>query len=173
MTEAEYKEKIARLEEVIKKQEEANASAKRFGDSSNRLSETARTGLGKWTLDMKEFSNSVEGALKDLGDAADPFNLSAFQDLDEKATAIQREFGTTRGSIEGFKQSIADTIPELIKMGITEEKAVENMAKVMESMGSSASLGAEAITELSAAAEVSRVDIGKLASNFREVGISV
>ena len=173
MTEAEYKEKIARLEEVIKKQEEANASAKRFGDSSNRLSETARTGLGKWTLDMKEFSNSVEGALKDLGDAANPFNLSAFQDLDEKATAIQREFGTTRGSIEGFKQSIADTIPELIKMGITEEKAVQNMAKVMESMGSSASLGAEAITELSAAAEVSRVDIGKLASNFREVGISV
>lgn len=173
MTEAEYKEKIARLEEVIKKQEEANASAKRFGDSSNRLSETARTGLGKWTLDMKEFSNSVEGALKDLGDAANPFNLSAFQDLDEKATAIQREFGTTRGSIEGFKQSIADTIPELIKMGVTEEKAVQNMAKVMESMGSTASLGAEAITELSAAAEVSRVDIGKLASNFREVGISV
>ena len=82
MTEAEYKEKIARLEEVIKKQEEATASAKRFGTSSGRIAETAKTGLGKWTLDMKEFSNSVEGALKDLANAANPFDLSAFQELD-------------------------------------------------------------------------------------------
>jgi hypothetical protein len=122
---------------------------------------------------MKKFSNSVEGALKDLANAADPTNLSAFENLDERATQLQREFGTTKGSIDGFKQSIADTVPELIKMGITEEEALTNMAKVMDSMGSSATLGTEAITELSAAASISRVDIGKLADNFREVGVSV
>ena len=173
MTEAEYKEKIARLEGIIKKQEEATASSKRFDASSSRVSETAKTGLGKWTLDMKEFSNSVEGALKDLADAANPFNLSAFQELDESATAIQREFGATKGSIEGYKQSIADTIPELIKMGITEKDALENMSKLMNSMGSSATLGVEAITEVSAAASVSRVPIEKLASSFRDVGVSI
>jgi hypothetical protein len=173
MTEAEYKEKIARLEGIIKKQEEVTASSKRFDASSSRVSETAKTGLGKWTLDMKEFSNSVEGALKDLADAANPFNLSAFQELDESATAIQREFGATKGSIEGYKQSIADTIPELIKMGITEKDALENMSKLMNSMGSSATLGVEAITEVSAAASVSRVPIEKLASSFRDVGVSI
>ena len=173
MTEAEYKEKIARLEGVIKKQEEATASAKRFGASSGRVAETAQTGLGKWTLNMKEFSNSVEGALKDLADAANPFDLSAFQELDERATIIQREFGATKGSIEGYKQSIADTIPELIKMGITEETALQNMSKLMESMGSSATLGVEAITEVSAAASISRVPIEKLASSFRDVGVSI
>ena len=173
MTEAEYKEKIARLEGVIKKQEEATASAKRFDTSSGRIAETAKTGLGKWTLDMKEFSNSVEGALKDLANAANPFDLSAFQELDERATIIQREFGATKGSIEGYKQSIADTIPELIKMGITEETALQNMSKLMESMGSSATLGVEAITEVSAAASISRVPIEKLASSFRDVGVSI
>jgi hypothetical protein len=173
MTEAEYKEKIARLEGVIKKQEEATASAKRFDTSSGRIAETAKTGLGKWTLDMKEFSNSVEGALKDLANAANPFDLSAFQELDERATIIQREFGATKGSIEGYKQSIADTIPELIKMGITEETALQNISKLMDSMGSSATLGVEAITEVSAAASISRVEIGKLASSFREVGVSI
>ena len=58
-------------------------------------------------------------------------------------------------------------------MGITEETALQNMAKVMDSIGSSATLGVEAITELSAAADVSRVEIGKLASSFREVGVSI
>jgi hypothetical protein len=173
MTEAEYKEKIARLEGVIKKQEEATESSKNFATSSSRVSETAKTGLGKWTLNMKEFSDSVEGALKDLADAANPFNLSAFQELDESATAIQREFGATKGSIEGYKQSIADTIPELIKMGITEKDALENMSKLMNSMGSSATLGVEAITEVSAAASISRVPIEKLASSFRDVGVSI
>jgi hypothetical protein len=60
-----------------------------------------------------------------------------------------------------------------MKMGITEEQGLKNITKVMESMGSTATLGKEAITELSAAAEVSRVDIGKLATNFRDVGVSV
>ena len=58
-------------------------------------------------------------------------------------------------------------------MGITEEQGLKNITKAMESMGSTATLGKEAITELSAAAEISRVDVSKLATNFRDVGVSV
>ena len=163
--------------ELIKKQ---NAEYKALGDQSGRLKNSSNSvlanqseGLGKWTLSLTDFKNSVTDTINALADAANPTNLTAFQELDERATLLQREFGATKGSIEGYKQSIADTIPELIKMGITEETALQNMAKVMDSMGSSATLGVEAITELSAAADVSRVEIGKLASSFREVGVSI
>ena len=157
--------------ELIKKQ---NAEYKALGDQSGRLKNSSNSilanqseGLGKWTLSLTDFKNSVTDTINALADAANPTNLTAFQELDERATLLQREFGATKGSIEGYKQSIADTIPELIKMGITEETALQNMAKVMDSMGSSATLGVEAITELSAAADVSRVENGKLASRFR------
>jgi hypothetical protein len=170
-------EELARENEELKKQVESyqklNDQSSRLTSNTKRVVDDQGAYLGQWTLDMKKFSNSVEGALKDLANAADPTNLAAFENLDEQATKLQREFGTTKGSIDGFKQSIADAVPELIKMGITEEQALQNMAKVMESMGSSATLGTEAITELSAAADVARVDIGKLATNFRDVGVSV
>jgi hypothetical protein len=170
-------EELAKENEQLKKQVESyqklNDQSSRLTTNTKRVVDDQGAYLGQWTLDMKKFSNSVEGALKDLANAADPTNLSAFENLDEQATKLQREFGTTKGSIDGLKQSIADTVPELIKMGITEEQAIQNMAKVMQSMGSSATLGTEAITELSAAADVARIDIGKLATNFRNVGVSI
>ena len=173
MTEEELKKQNEELKKQVESYQQLNDQSSRFATNTKRTVDDQGAYLGQWTLDMKKFSNSVEGALKDLANAADPTNLSAFEKLDERATQLQREFGTTKGSIDGFKQSIADTVPELIKMGITEDEALTNMAKVMDSMGSSATLGTEAITELSAAASISRVDIGKLADNFREVGVSV
>lgn len=161
------------LEKQLEQYKKLNSQSSRFSTSTQSILSNQTEGLGKWTLSVTEFGNSVNNALNSLANAANPFDLSSFQELDERATTLQREFGTTKGSIEGFKQSIADTLPELIKMGITEETAVQNMAKVMETMGSSATLGVEAITELSAAASVTRVDIGKLAAGFREVGVSI
>jgi hypothetical protein len=173
MTSEELKKQNEELKKQVESYQKLNDQSSRFSTGSKRVVDDQGSYLGQWTLNMKKFSNSVETALKDLANAADPTNLAAFENLDEQATKLQREFGATKGSIEGFKQSIADTVPELIKMGLTEEEALTNMAKVMESMGSSATLGTEAITELSAAASVSRVDIGKLAGNFRDVGVSV
>lgn len=161
------------LEKQLEQYKKLNSQSSRFSNSTESVLSNQTEGLGKWTLSVTEFANSVNNALSGLANAANPFDLSSFQELDVRATILQKEFGTTKGSIEGFKQSIADTLPELIKMGVTEETAVQNMAKVMESMSSTASLGVEAITELSAAASVSRVDIGKLASGFREVGVSI
>jgi hypothetical protein len=115
----------------------------------------------------------MEDTFSSIGDALNPADLGAFEELDERATSLQNKFGATKGVMEGYKQSIADTIPELIRMGISEETAVTNMATLMESMGSSATLGTEAITEVSAAAKVSGVEIGKLSANFRDVGISI
>jgi hypothetical protein len=171
--EAELQKELDKYKELYEAQRKTIDQSDRFSSSSGKVVGNLNADLGKWTLSVTESSNKLKTAFAGIGDALDITDLSAFQELDDRATLIQREFGTTKESIEGFKQSIADTIPELMKMGITEEQGLKNITKVMESMGSTATLGKEAITELSAAAEVSRVDIGKLATNFRDVGVSV
>jgi hypothetical protein len=171
--EAELQKELDKYKELYEAQRKTIDQSDRFSSSSGKVVGNLNADLGKWTLSVTESSNKLKAAFAGIGDALDITDLSAFQELDDRATLIQREFGTTKESIEGFKQSIADTIPELMKMGITEEQGLKNITKVMESMGSTATLGKEAITELSAAAEVSRVDIGKLATNFRDVGVSV
>ena len=171
--EKELQKELDKYKELYEAQSKTIDQGDRFSSSSSKVVGNLNADLGKWTLSVTESSNKLKTAFAGIGDALDIKDGSAFQELDNRATLIQREFGTTKESIEAYKQSIADTIPELMKMGITEEKGLTNITKVMESMGSTATLGTEAITELSAAAEVSRVDIGKLATNFRDVGVSV
>lgn len=159
-------EQLDKYKKLNQQTESMSSSTKQYYDENNKYA-------GKWSINVGEIATRMKKTLKDIGDALDPLDLGPFEELDDRATELQKTFGATKGVMEGYKQSIADTIPELIRMGISEEKAVTNMAAVMKSMGSSATLGTEAITELSAAAEVSGVDIGKLADGFREVGISV
>jgi hypothetical protein len=172
-SEEELQKELDKYKELYEAQKKTIDQGDRFSSSSGKVVGSLNADLGKWTLSVTESSNKLKAAFAGIGDALDITDLSAFQELDDRATLIQREFGTTKGSIEGFKQSIADTIPELMKMGITEEQGLKNITKAMESMGSTATLGKEAIIELSAAAEVSRVDVSKLATNFRDVGVSV
>jgi hypothetical protein len=171
--EKELQKELDKYKELYEAQSKTIDQGDRFSSSSGKVVGNLNADLGKWTLSVTESSNKLKAAFAGIGDALDITDLSAFQELDDRATLIQREFGTTKESIEGFKQSIADTIPELMKMGITEEQGLKNITKAMESMGSTATLGKEAITELSAAAEISRVDVSKLATNFRDVGVSV
>lgn len=161
------------LEEQLAKYKKLNEQDSSKSGSMRKLYDDKNEYIGSWTVSLSDIKKKMDDTFKGLGDALSPTDLGAFEELDERATTLQNKFGATKGVMEGYKQTIADTIPELIRMGISEEKAVTNIATVMESMGSSATLGVEAITELSAAAEVSGVDIGKLVKNFREVGVSV
>ena len=163
----------AELEKYYKNSEAARKQTSSFSDAYDKTTKKVSGSLGEWTLDVTKFASSVETALSDIASAANPFDLSAFQELDERATIIQQTFGTTKARIEEFKQTIADTTPELIKMGISEETALANISEIMKGVGTAASVGTEAVTELSAAAKISRVDVGKLASGFREVGVSI
>jgi hypothetical protein len=97
----------------------------------------------------------------------------SIQLLEGQAQDVANSFGVARGRIEEFKQVIADASPELVKMGIDQTKVAENYGAIAKEMGGAASLGTEAIVEMSAAAKVSGQDVGKLAQEFRNVGVSM
>ena len=171
--EEELKKENKLLEEQLAKYKKLNQQDGERSSGMKKLYDEKNQYVGSWTTDLSVIKKRMEDTFSSIGDALNPADLGAFEELDERATSLQNKFGATKGVMEGYKQSIADTIPELIRMGISEETAVTNMATLMESMGSSATLGTEAITEVSAAAKVSGVEIGKLSANFREVGISI
>ena len=171
--EEELKKENKLLEEQLAKYKKLNQQDGERSSGMKKLYDEKNQYVGSWTTDLSVIKKRMEDTFSSIGDALNPADLGAFEELDERATSLQNKFGATKGVMEEYKQSIADTIPELIRMGISEETAVTNMATLMESMGSSATLGTEAITEVSAAAKVSGVEIGKLSANFREVGISI
>jgi hypothetical protein len=175
------KERIEALEKENKLLQQQAEQYKKINQQSDKLSSNTKSlydeneqYIGTWTMNVgtiaKRTEQTIESMVKQM---ASPFDPGPFEELDNRATSLQNTFASTKGQLEGYKQIIADTIPELTKMGISEEQAVKNIGEVMESMGSNAVLGTEAITEISAAAKISGIEAGKLASNFRDVGISV
>ena len=58
-------------------------------------------------------------------------------------------------------------------MGLTEQDAAKNFKEAATSLGTAASIGNEAIIEMSAAAQLTGQDVGNLTAGFREVGVSI
>jgi predicted transcriptional regulator len=58
-------------------------------------------------------------------------------------------------------------------MGLSQQKATDNFIAMSKELGTAASIGNEAIIEMSAAAELTGQDVSKLTAGFREVGVSI
>jgi len=93
--------------------------------------------------------------------------------LDEQATKIQNAFGVGKQRLSEFKTLIADTTPELVKMGFSQEESTQAVIDITKSLGTNASVGKEAVVELSAVSRLTGEDITTLASSFRDVGVSI
>lgn len=117
-----------------------------------------------------------ENALKSVSSAFDFVTKDggkAFHELDLYGTQIQQSFGVSKERLDEFRYSIAETTPELVKMGLEQDTAVKSFTAIAKSLGTAASIGNEAIIEMSAAAKLTGQDVGTLAGSFREVGVSI
>jgi len=164
-------------EEILKKQmETAQANQDWMDQMGSKIKDvvtSTSTDFNAFSLNMKDLMGQVNNTFNSLADAINPLDSKAFADMDAYATRIQSTFGMAKNRMDEFKTTIADAGPELIKMGLEEGDIVSNLESIMEGMGTSASLSKEAVVELSAAARVTGQDVGKLAREFRGVGISV
>lgn len=113
----------------------------------------------------EEFGTAIVGSISDLS--------RGIGILEEQGTLIQQSFGVSRDRIEEFKTLVADVGPVLASIGISESEFASTITSITDKLGTAASLGAEAVTEIAAASKVSGIEVGKLAENFRGVGISM
>jgi hypothetical protein len=139
----------------------------------NTETETLKS-FNAFSLSLNQINDTVKKTMEDMSDAlTDPFKADFQNQLDEYATSIQSSFGLSKARMDEFKNTIADVAPELTKMGMTETEFATTIKEAMDGLGTSASLGKEAIVELAAASKVSKQDVSVLASEFRKVGVSV
>lgn len=132
--------------------------------------------INKYSIGLTGIKDTIGGVIKATAEGFGEgglFDSKAVELLDEQAQDVANSFGIAKGRMEEFRQIIADASPELIKMGIGQEEAAKNYATIAKEMGGAASLGAEAIIEMSAAAKVTGQDVGALAKEFRNVGVSM
>ena len=166
------KENAALLKQV-ETYKDLDKQQNKYGSTVNQTTLNTKKYLGDATLSFEDFKNKLTEVGAEFSNAFNPLNVQPFIELDDAATRIQKNFGLTKSRFSEFKDTLADITPRLMKIGLDEETVIQNTMKLMGAMGTSASLGEEAIVELSAAAKVSGQDAGVLASKFREVGVSV
>lgn len=154
---------IDKTYESFKKYQEYEASQSRIFD----LNKNYISGMG----DLMNVTKSMEAILRES--AGSITELDSLKFLDEQATKIQNAFGVGKQRLSEFKTLIADTTPELVKMGFSQEESTQAVIDITKSLGTNASVGKEAVVEMSAISKLTGEDIGTLASNFRDVGVSI
>ena len=124
--------------------------------------------------DIGGMMNVKEGMEAMLNKSAESIiELDSLKFLDEQATKIQNAFGVSKQRLSEFKTLIADTTPELVKMGFSQEESTQAVIDITKSLGTNATVGKEAVVELAAVSRITGEDISTLASNFRDVGVSI
>lgn len=153
---------------------------KKFQDQITKDQEAALTFTDKYitnySIGITNIKDTMTGVIKAAASGFGEgglFDSKAIELLENQAQDIANSFGVSRGRIEEFKQVIADASPELIKLGIDQEQVAKNYETISKEMGAAASLGTEAIIEMSAAAKATGQDVGTLAKEFRNVGVSM
>jgi hypothetical protein len=146
-------------------------------DYKSSLSEgslsTNKEYISNFNADLSETGIALTGILTDFKDAADPTNFSGADFLRESAQKMANEFGLGQARMSELKTTIADTLPEMLKLGISESESLNLMTNIPKELGVNTTLGKEALVEMAAAAKVAGVEGGKLANDFKNVGVSL
>jgi hypothetical protein len=144
------------------------------GDSKNDIGTyLPKDVVTEWSIDPLKAMDVITEVGKAAAQAFNFNDSEPFKFLDEQATSIQNAFGLSKERMSEFKQIIADTGPELVKMGLTLEDATKYSTEAMKAMGSAGSIGKDAIVELAAVNKLTNVGVSELATNFRNVGVSI
>jgi hypothetical protein len=127
----------------------------------------------EWTINPLGISNVIKEVSEQAAQAFNIFDETPFRYLDEQATNIQNTFGLSKTRMSEFKQIVADVGPELVKMGLPMEDAVKTTTELMKGLKSSGTIAKETMVDLAAVSKLSNVSVETLATNFRNVGVSI
>jgi hypothetical protein len=171
-------------------------SAEQFKKLEKIVSNARNEGKTKNTEDYSDFENSLDsktasdfgsnfkvGTLGPLQDAStavqemvkglDPTNFQGADYLMKSGQELANAMGIGQARMSEMRTTIADAIPEMLKLGISSDDAFDVLKDVPTALGVNTTMGKEALIEMGAAAKVSGVDVKELAKEFKGVGMSL
>jgi len=117
--------------------------------------------------------DDATSAGKDMLAALNPTDFSGADYLMKSGQELANQMGLGKARISEMRTTIADTIPEMLKLGITSDKAFQVLQDVPVALGVNTTMGTEALREMGAASKVSTVSVSDLAKEFKGVGMSL
>ena len=118
---------------------------------------------------LQDASTAVQEMVKGL----DPTNFEGADYLMKSGQELANAMGIGQARMSEMRTTIADAIPEMLKLGISSDDAFDVLKDVPTALGVNTSMGTEALVEMGAAAKVSGVDVKELAKEFKGVGMSL
>jgi len=131
--------------------------------------QTAKNFGSALTNPLAEMSTAVTGIVQ----ALDPTNFDGADYLMKSGQELANAMGIGQARMSEMRTTIADAIPEMIKLGISSSDAFKVIEGVPVALGVNTTMGTEALKEMGAAAQVSGVESKKLAQEFKGVGMSL
>ena len=113
-------------------------------------------------------------AQEKLASAFDPEKIGGTVDeLIKGAQQLGNNMGVGRARAEEFRAMIADTVPEMTKLGISQEQTLQIMQDIPKELGVNTTLTKETIVEIGSASKISGKNAGDLADKFKGVGFDL
>ena len=136
---------------------------------SNTASEFGSNFKAETLGPLQDAKTAIEGMVQGL----DPTNFQGADYLMKKGQELAVAMGIGQARMSEMRTTIADAIPEMLKLGISSDEAFNVLKEVPTALGVNTTMGTEALVEMGAAAEVSGVQTKELAQEFKGVGMSL
>lgn len=147
----------------------------------NKESITPKSSPSSLQVEQKQVSGALDltGIKSDIGSGIDaatgPFlGLKTIQDdvnaLISDAQKLGNTMGLGRARADELKSTIADTIPEMVKLGISTDEGMRMLAEIPTTLKTNTTVANETIIELGATSKATGVDVGSLVKEFSLVG---
>ena len=142
--------------------------------------DTGATDLGFDSKNAKSFGDALDNPLSTMKTAVDgmvmsldPSNFTGADYLMKSGQELAKAMGIGQARMSEMRTTIADSIPEMLKLGLTSSEAFNVIKEVPVALGVNTTMSKEALVEMAAASEVSKVSVSELAKEFKGVGISL
>ena len=115
--------------------------------------------------DLTANSNQLLGIFKDIG----AVNTAIVTDAQKLANTM----GIGQARAGQLQMQIANTVPEMLKLGISTDESFKVLSQVPVALGTNTTIANKTIIELGTAAKISGVEAKDLALNFKNVGMEL
>lgn len=129
--------------------------------------------ISDFNVSLTETGGALTQILTDYKEAADPTNFSGADYLRQAAQEVSNSMGLGQARMSELKTTIADSVPEMLRLGLSQTQALSVITDIPKELGVNTTLGKEAIVEMAAASKVAGVEAEKLANEFKNVGFSL
>jgi hypothetical protein len=172
------KEDLEKAYDELTKQKEA--LEEKISDSKEKEETVVASNayeVGNFAIGITDAANVgkiLESAFKGVAKNFNPANLQKdIEALTKQAQDLGNNMGIGSARAGEFRSMIANAVPDMVRLGMTEQEALKVFENVPKSLGVNTTLAKETVVELGAASKISGTDAGELANKFKNVGFNL